>query len=239
MILLVIDIPVFNPDLNLKIEESLFNISNDYLILRFWINDSCIVMGKFQDERYEVNSEYVKKHQIPVLKRFSGGGTVYHDRGNLNVTICKNKEFIIYSRFVLDEGRYLTALISDSLSINNHHYTIDERNGIFYSDKKFVGSAMAVKQCKFLYHASILVDADLDTLTKCIKWDEDYDDSKQRTIRSKRSKIINLSSISNFNMTDIKNNIHDRFVDSLEIKDIIYIDTFSKLELYLNKPLAN
>ena len=51
-----------------------------------WQNDRTIVVGKYQNVLEEINSTYVKEHGITVVRRLSGGGAVYHDRGNLNFT---------------------------------------------------------------------------------------------------------------------------------------------------------
>ena len=76
---------ITDPRLNLALEEySLRNLNpdNDYLL--FYINAPCIIVGKHQNIFQEVNWEYTQKNGIDLIRRISGGGTVYHDPGNLN-----------------------------------------------------------------------------------------------------------------------------------------------------------
>ncbi|MEA2087178.1 MAG: lipoate--protein ligase family protein, partial [Candidatus Caldatribacteriota bacterium] len=100
MKLILVDIPNFEPEINFEIEKKILEICNpDSFVLRFWQNNPSVIIGKFQKEEYEVNLEYTKKKNIPVFRRFTGGGTVYHDRGNLNITFCKEKENILFSKY--------------------------------------------------------------------------------------------------------------------------------------------
>ena len=46
----------------------------------------CLVIGKNQNAYREVNVGFCKERNIPVIRRISGGGTVYHDLGNINTT---------------------------------------------------------------------------------------------------------------------------------------------------------
>ena len=70
---------------NLAAEEYLFkNFSDDIFML--WRNEPSIVVGKHQNTLAEINLDFVHKNRIRVARRLSGGGTVYHDEGNLNFT---------------------------------------------------------------------------------------------------------------------------------------------------------
>ena len=83
-----IESPWTDPYYNLAIEEYVFeklDRCEDWLIL--WQNYNTIVIGKYQNTIEEINADYVKEHGISVARRLSGGGAVYHDKGNLNYTI--------------------------------------------------------------------------------------------------------------------------------------------------------
>ena len=48
-----------------------------------------VVMGKNQSVRAEVNEDYRIEKGIRLARRFSGGGAVYHDKGNINLTFIE------------------------------------------------------------------------------------------------------------------------------------------------------
>lgn len=55
-------------------------------ILFLWRNSPCVVIGRHQNPYVEANLPYLESANVPVVRRNSGGGTVYHDEGNLNLT---------------------------------------------------------------------------------------------------------------------------------------------------------
>ncbi|WP_418658462.1 lipoyl protein ligase domain-containing protein, partial [Clostridioides difficile] len=48
-----------------------------------WRNEESIFIGKNQNPYQEVYHDVIEKGEIPILRRISGGGTVYHDLGNI------------------------------------------------------------------------------------------------------------------------------------------------------------
>lgn len=88
---------ITNPQINLAIEEYILrhlDIDESYLL--FYINEPSIIIGRNQNTVEEINTEYVEKNNVKVVRRMSGGGAVYHDLGNLN-----------YSFITKDEGNSL------------------------------------------------------------------------------------------------------------------------------------
>ena len=79
-----------NPRGRILIREEylLKNFDQDFFIL--YRNKPTLVVGKHQNTLAEINLEAIRKEQIPVVRRLSGGGTVYHDPGNLNYCIIQS-----------------------------------------------------------------------------------------------------------------------------------------------------
>ena len=79
---------------NLAFEGWLYNqwdFSRRHLLF-LWRNSPCVVIGRHQNPFQEVNLSYLESAKIPFARRQSGGGTVYHDSGNLNCSFFTPRE---------------------------------------------------------------------------------------------------------------------------------------------------
>src|SRR5512137_1221492 len=96
-----------DPFFNLAAEEYLLHDrKEDFFILS--VNDPSVIIGKHQVTHREVNTRFTTSRKIPVIRRISGGGAVYHDRGNLNFAFIRQSEhgkqvdFRYYTQPVID-----------------------------------------------------------------------------------------------------------------------------------------
>src|SRR5947199_6334129 len=79
-----------NPSMNLAVEEAIPRMVGEGKApstVRFWHNSNTIVIGCFQSAKLEVNMQACKETGTEIVRRFTGGGAVYHDSGNLNYAI--------------------------------------------------------------------------------------------------------------------------------------------------------
>ena len=84
---------VKDPALNLAIEEfAVMNLDLDEIYLLFYINEPSVVIGRNQNTFEEIDPDYVRSRCIHVVRRLSGGGTVYHDQGNLNFSFISRSD---------------------------------------------------------------------------------------------------------------------------------------------------
>ena len=81
--------PSFDPAYNLALEELLASEYPEEALM-LWRNAPAIIVGCNQNTEAEINAETVRKLGIPVIRRITGGGAVYHDTGNINYTIVAN-----------------------------------------------------------------------------------------------------------------------------------------------------
>lgn len=133
-------------------------------ILMIWRNKPCVVIGKFQNPWKECNVNLLYREGISFARRNSGGGTVYHDLGNINLTF-------LTSRQKYDRKVNLT-FISDVLKKN---YNIDAmlsvRQDLTIHDKKISGTAAKVGRTHAYHHCTLLVNADRQKLHKSLNTD--------------------------------------------------------------------
>src|SRR2546428_13913585 len=83
-----------DPFMNMSVEEAIPRAVGEGKApstVRFWHNSNTIVLGCFQSSNLEVNFDACKETGTEVVRRFTGGGAVYHDAGNLNYAISLKK----------------------------------------------------------------------------------------------------------------------------------------------------
>ncbi len=186
-----------DPRYNLAFEEYCFKElprDEDYILL--WINGPAIIIGKNQNTLEEVNSEYIKKNGISVVRRVTGGGAVYHDLGNLNFSIIKNTD----GNSVIDFKKYNVSILKalNKLGVEGE---LSGRNDITIDGKKFSGIAQSIWKGRVLNHGTLLFDTRLDVLSDALHVKQDKIESKG--VKSIKSRVTNIKDYLNVDV-DIK-----------------------------------
>ena len=185
MITLCIHLPGTDPYFNLAAEEYfLKNFQEDFFML--WRSQPTVVVGKHQNALAEINNEFVHSHQIPVARRLSGGGTVFHDLGNLNFTFIRNVEKIHEVNF-----KVFTFPIMEALKIFGIDAYTTGRNDLQINGKKISGNAEHVHRNRVLHHGTLLYNSQLDALKGALK--VDLSKFEDKAVQSNRSEVTNIA----------------------------------------------
>jgi lipoate-protein ligase A len=172
------------PFFNLAAEEYyLQNRKEDFVILS--INDPCVVIGKHQVVHREVNTHFIEEKKIPVLRRISGGGAVYHDRGNLNFAFIRQSETGKQVDF-----RLYTEPVVAFLNWSGVNAVFQGKNEITVDGLKISGNAEHVFRERVLHHGTLLFDASLEDLRQSLK--EKSENYSTRAVESNRTRVTNL-----------------------------------------------
>lgn len=86
----ILDLSLRDPAENLALEEAILRSYGDDKVpptLRIWRNPRCVVIGRGQNPEEEADLDFCRRYRIPVVRRQSGGGAVYHHPGNLNFSL--------------------------------------------------------------------------------------------------------------------------------------------------------
>jgi lipoate-protein ligase A len=174
-----------DPFYNIALEQAilyLHNLLNYDCTIRFWRNEKSVVLGRNQDIESEINIEYCKKHGISITRRVSGGGTVYQDLGNLNVSIFINKKLIpLKNSNIKQITAHFTELIKNSLQISDiDNFSIENSSNILYNGLKISGSAGYIKDDWILHHFTILQNVDLINIDNSLLARPGYKVNKNR-----------------------------------------------------------
>lgn len=171
---------------NLASEEYLLkNFRDDIFML--WQNEPSVIVGKYQNVLAEINLDFVKRNRIKVVRRFSGGGTVFHDLGNLNLTFIERNNNVNFDKFT----KQIIALLSE-IGI---HAQSDERRAINIDGLKISGSAQCVHKDRVMYHATLLFSSDLSSLVSTLESDPKQLENKTDNriyVKSVKSPVTNI-----------------------------------------------
>jgi lipoate-protein ligase A len=176
-----------DPFFNLAIEEYLLkNSKAEYLIL--YVNSPSVIIGKHQTGHREVNTRFVTENKIPVIRRISGGGTVYHDLGNLNFSFImqcesgKQVDFPKYTRPIIDFLKYMGI-----------DARLEGKNDLKVSGLKISGNAEHIHGNRVLHHGTLLFSTSFDKLHNSLR--NDTSSYSSRAVESNPAKVTNLNEL--------------------------------------------
>jgi lipoate-protein ligase A len=177
--------PFTDPYLNLATEEYLMKEFQDD-IFSLWQNAPSIIVGKHQNALAEINVDFVKQNNIKVVRRLSGGGTVFHDLGNLNFTFIMNGE----SDQLVDFHKYTLPILEVLLKLGVDA-KFEGRNDLTIGGKKFSGNAEHVHKNRILHHGTLLFSSEMTDLSAALNVDPMK--FQDKAVKSVRSRVTNIS----------------------------------------------
>ncbi len=170
---------------NLALEKYLlFSVKEDECILYLWQNKNTVVIGKNQNAFKECKVEDLKRDNGYLVRRLSGGGAVYHDLGNLNFTFLVRQE-----NYNLEKQLEVILRAVRKLSINAEK---SGRNDITIDGKKFSGNAFFSSNGFNYHHGTLLVNVNMNDLSKYLNVSSDK--LKSKGVASVKSRVTNLTS---------------------------------------------
>ncbi|WVR05086.1 hypothetical protein IAU60_002098 [Kwoniella sp. DSM 27419] len=154
-----------DPWFNLSYEDWLLrNTPHDQPVLFLYRNHPCVVIGRNQNPWKETTPRKLREESIPLVRRRSGGGTVYHDMGNTNFSIILPR--LLFTR---SHGAEMVArAIRDRLGIAQ--CTVNERNDVIIRDEgRDFKMTYKIVQHRAYHHGTMLISSSLNELGKSLK----------------------------------------------------------------------
>lgn len=172
---------------NLALEDLLLHNSREN-ILMIWQSHGAVVCGKHQNLCAEVNYGFCRENGIAMARRLSGGGTVYHDEGNVNFTFIRQLEEGMER--AVNFRQFLDPVIA-VLGEMGVTATYSGRNDLLVSGKKISGNAEHIyhREKRVLHHGTLLFDSRLGHLRDALHSTGTYAD---KAVKSVRSEVTNL-----------------------------------------------
>lgn len=154
-----------------------------------WQSEASVVVGKHQNIAVEVDLDFARSNNIRVVRRQSGGGAVYHDAGNINLTFIESNTQPDFNKYILQIKQMLQSIGVLAQS--------DERNSIYIDGKKISGSAQFIRRNKSLFHATLLYSTNLTNLLatldgKSIASTSSDEKRSKFSVKSVKSPVTNI-----------------------------------------------
>jgi lipoate-protein ligase A len=156
-------------NLGLAIDHALLITHAGGVTLRLWRNPRSVIIGRSQSPSLEADEEYCRANGVIVCRRISGGGAVYQDEGNLNISLVYPRSALERIDNVSEATCLLPSIIMESLRRNGvDRLSIDRLNTIYKDGFKVSGAAAYLKSDVVLSHSTLLLSADLRRLEKSL-----------------------------------------------------------------------
>ncbi|WP_334347431.1 lipoate--protein ligase [Candidatus Phytoplasma prunorum] len=214
--------PYFYFALEEYISSNLLNKEQEVFFFMWQIHG--IVIGKNQIIENEVNLDFLKKNNIPIFRRPTGGGCVYNDPQVPLFSIVvrkkdKNFNFKIYLQKIINSFK--------DLGVDLH---FSGRNDILLNEKKVSGSAFMQTKHGMIMHGTLLYDCDVETMVRALNPNDEKLISKG--IASVKSRITNLKNhIKNISQKQLHQFLEEKLTKKnyvLSSKQILEVELLSK-----------
>jgi len=179
--------PETDPYYNLAAEEYLLKIATMDTFMT-WQNEPSVIIGKHQNAIKEINHPFIQHHNLPVIRRITGGGTVYHDPGNINFSFIftnRKENLVDFREFTKPIILFLQSLGLEAV--------FEGKNNISINGLKVSGNSAHLHKHNVLYHGTLLFDTNLEILQQAISGKEELFNDK--AVRSIRAKVFNIKDL--------------------------------------------
>ena len=150
-----------------------------------WRVPPTVIIGRNQDLQAEVNLGYCKEHGVKIVRRKSGGGCVYSDKGNIMVSYvsAKGDTSSVFERYLSAMTQCLCSLGLEAEKSG--------RNDILVQGRKVSGNALHQLPDRTIVHGTLLYDTDLDALEQAIR--PPVEKLARHKVQSVRQRVRNLA----------------------------------------------
>ncbi len=200
-------------------EYCLENIIYDEPYFFFWQNSPSVIMGANQNIYKEVDLEYLEKNNINLVRRFSGGGAVFHDEGNVNFTFIGKytNEKEVFEQYI---GYIIDAL--KKLGLQNVEMT--GRNDILLDGKKISGCAKRIAGDRCMVHGTLLFNVNTEALKNVLNGPKSKlrlrgTESVSKQVTNIKDYLPNIKDVKQFTQ-ELSRILSDDFKNEIEISNV-------------------
>jgi lipoate-protein ligase A len=216
--------------MNMAIDEAILRARIESIApntLRFYCwKPSAVSIGKFQNMENEVRVENCKKQGVDVVRRITGGGTVYHDtEGEITYSVIAKEDDLGGKDIAVTYARIYAGL-AEAIKILGVTANFGEGNiktcpNLTVNGRKISGSAQCHKSGVVLQHGTLLIKVDLQRMFTLLSvpWTENCMEivkigkRKITSINAELGKEISVTEVHNASIKGFKKALRIEFVN--------------------------
>ncbi len=186
--MLYIETDSTNANFNFALEKYLmdeYDAADSYFL--FWRTQPTLMIGKFQNTYREINTAFAREHKINIVRRITGGGTIYTDLNGWQFSFIEKNP----AKQEIDFDRFTQPVMDALASIGVTAYR-SGGNDLLIDGKKISGNAQFKSTAVNLHHGSLLFNTDLTRLVRALTVDDEKLISKG--IKSVKERVANIAS---------------------------------------------
>jgi lipoate-protein ligase A len=190
----ILDAEYSDPYLNMALEEAIPTMVGRGIVpetVRFWRNNRAVAIGRFQHVESEVDLEACHRRGVEIVRRFTGGGAVYQDHGNLNYAISLRGDNPLLRGDILRDFQSLSRGVILGLRRFGLNAEYGRKNLIHIDGLKLSGIAGSSSAESFFQHGTLLVSTDLSVLSEVLRVTGHVTSGRQG-VQSVRSPVTSL-----------------------------------------------
>ncbi|WP_048056088.1 biotin/lipoate A/B protein ligase family protein [Pyrococcus sp. ST04] len=165
---------VARPEVQMAIDEAIMIARIEGKVpdtVRLYVfKPSSVTIGRFQSVRHDVDLNKAKELGIPVVRRITGGGSVFHDEfGEITYSVVIGEDYHPALKNIQESYRFLAGPLVDALRDLNLNAEFSGLNDIVVNGKKISGSAQTRRKGVILQHGTFMYSTRLEILASVLK----------------------------------------------------------------------
>lgn len=171
----LLDLSFDLPAANLALDEALLLEAEEAggggagELLRLWeFRQPTVIVGRSSKIAEEVDLDFCRQQRIPVLRRCSGGASVVGGPGCLMYSVVLDLDQRPHLRMLDQLHQFAMQRVVASLSQQLDDVQFRGTCDVTLGDRKVSGNSVRVLRDHALYHGTVLYDAPLDLIARCL-----------------------------------------------------------------------
>ncbi len=220
-----------NMALDEAVSEGIMNGSSQPTIRFYTWKPGAVSIGYFQSMKDEVNLDTCRELGIDFIRRWTGGGAVYHDaEGEITYSLIAPAS--IFPRNVVESYRIICGWIVNGLKKLGVDAVFSPINDVLVNGKKISGSAQTRRGGILLQHGTVLYDLDLATMFSVLNVSKQKITDKM--IKNAQERVTCISEHTDVDKKDVYEALLRSFTEDKEFN----IGTWNRNEMNRAKELA-